>query len=123
MEGCPLFWGLAFGHGTSANFPVANLYTITGIDAVAVDLVTGVWVEVVATVGVGAVGVGMEGIDWVSTLTLYLLLVSIVLLLLSLALSPWAFVVMGLLFQGGALVLVLCKVVWGQVSFMSCHIL
>ena len=37
----PLFWGLVVGRGTSANFPVANLYTITGIDS-AVDLTTGV---------------------------------------------------------------------------------
>ena len=49
-----MFWGLAVGYGTSANFPVANLYTMTGMDS-AVDLATGVWVEVVATVGVGAI--------------------------------------------------------------------
>ena len=48
--------------------------------------------------GVGAVEVGVEGIGWVSTLTLYLLLASMVLFLLSLALGPGAFLVMGLLF-------------------------
>ena len=70
----PLFWGLLVGHGTSANCPVANLYTITSID-VAVDLVTGVWVEVVATVRVGAaectgaVGVIVVGTGWARTLT------------------------------------------------------
>ena len=42
---------------------------------VVADLVTGIWVEVVATVGVGAVefteavGVGMVGMGWASTLT------------------------------------------------------
>ena len=35
------FWGLVVGHGTSANFPVANFYTITGMDS-AVNLTTGV---------------------------------------------------------------------------------
>ena len=58
MEGFPSFWSLAVGYGTSANFPVANLYTVTSVDAVAVDNITDIWVEVVATVGVGAVGVG-----------------------------------------------------------------
>ena len=37
----PSFWGLVVRHGTSANCPVANLCTVTGIDVV-VDLVTGV---------------------------------------------------------------------------------
>ena len=64
----------------------------------ATDLATGVWLEVVATVGVGAVGIGVEGIGWASTLTLYLPLASMVLLLLSLVLGPGAFLVMGLLF-------------------------
>ena len=51
-------WGLPVGHGTSVNFPVANWYTITSIDA-AVDLATGIWVEVVVTVGVsGSWGCG-----------------------------------------------------------------
>ena len=121
MEGCPLFWGLAVGYGTSANIPVANLYTITGMD-VAADLVTGIWVEVVATVRVGAVGVMLEGIGWASTLTVYLLLASTVPLLFSLVLSPRAFLVMGLLFWGQVLVLgcgwvghgcVCCSWVWG----------
>ena len=46
----PSFWDLVGGHGTSANFPVANLYTITSKDSAA-DLTTGVWVLTVATVG------------------------------------------------------------------------
>ena len=62
---------------------------------VAADLVTVIWVEVVATVGVGAVdctgAVGVVVTDWASTLTLYLLLASMVLFLLSLALDPGAF--------------------------------
>ena len=83
----PLFWGLDVRHETSANCQVANLYTVTGMD-VAVDLVTDVWVEVVATVVVGVVEftgevvVGMEGVGLVITLTLYLLLVIMVLFLL-----------------------------------------
>ena len=47
-------WGLPVGCWTSANCPVANVYTITGIDA-AVDLTIDIWVEAVPTVGVGAV--------------------------------------------------------------------
>ena len=50
VRGWSSLWGLAVGQGTSTNCPVAHLYTITSID-VAVDLVTGVQVEVVATVG------------------------------------------------------------------------
>ena len=65
---------------------------------VAVDLVTGICVDIVATVGVGAVDctglVGVVGTDWASTLTLYLLLASMVFFLLSLALGPGAFLIM-----------------------------
>ena len=88
-EGCPSFWCLAVGYGTSADFPAANLYTITSMDAVAADLVTGIWVEVVGTMGVGAVGVEVEGIGWASPLTLYLLLASMVLLVT--CLGSWGF--------------------------------
>ena len=88
------FWDLVVGCGTSANCPIASLYTITGIDS-AVDLTNGVWVLTVATMGAGVVKVGVEGVDWVSTLTLYLLLVTMV-LLLSLILGPGAFLTMGL---------------------------
>ena len=70
------------GHGTSANCPVANLYTVTSIGS-AVDLTDGVWVLTVAIVGVGVVEVGMEGVGWLSTLTLYFLLAIMVLFLLS----------------------------------------
>ena len=94
-------------------FPFAKLYTITGMD-MAEDFTMGVWVEVVATVWVdtvgveftGTVGVGVVGMGWAITLTLYLLLVStLVLLFFSFILGPGAFLVMGLLFWGGALVL------------------
>ena len=56
---------------------------------VAVDLVTGVWVQIVATAGVGAVeftgAVGMVVVDtgWARTLTLHPLLAITVLFLLS----------------------------------------
>ena len=116
MKVCPSFWGLAVGCGTSANCPVANLYTITGMDAV-VDLVTGVWVEVGATVGVGAVEfTGAAGVlvtGWASTLTLYLLLASTVLFLLSLALGPGAFLIMGLVLGWVGHSWVCCDWVWG----------
>ena len=90
----PSFWGLVVGYGTSANCPIANLYTSTGIDS-AVDLTNGVLVLTVATVGTGAVEIEVEGVGWVSTLTLYLLLV-IMVLFLSFALGPRAFLTMGL---------------------------
>ena len=104
MEEFLLSWGLPVGCGTSANCPVANLYTITSIDA-AVDLTTGVWVEAVATVGEGPVGVVVVGTGWARTLTLYPLLVIMVLFLLSLALGPGAFLAIGLEFWGQVLVL------------------
>ena len=62
----------------------------TGIDS-AVDLTSGVYVLTVATMGVGAIEVGVEGVGWVSTLTLYLLLAIIVFLLLSLTLGAGDF--------------------------------
>ena len=85
------------GHGTSANCPIANLYTITDIDS-AVDLTDGFWVLTVATMGMGAVEIGMEGVGWVSNLTLYLLLAIMVLFLLSgtFSLDLGAFLTMGL---------------------------
>ena len=68
---------LVVGHGTSANCPVASLCIVTGIDS-AVDLTIGVCVLTMAIVGVGAVDIGVKGVGWVITLTLYLLLVIIV---------------------------------------------
>ena len=99
----PSFWGLDIKHGTSANCPVATLCTVTSMD-VTVDLATGIWMEVVATVGVGAaeltgvVGVVVVGTGWARTLTLYPLLAIMVLFLLSgtFALGPGAFLTMGL---------------------------
>ena len=96
-------WGLPVGCGTSARCPVANLYIVTSIDAAA-DLTTGVWVEAVATVGLGAVGIVVIGTGWARTLTLYPLLVSMVLFLLSLALCPGTFLAIGLEFWVWALV-------------------
>ena len=55
------FQDVVVGHGTSANCPVANLYTITGIDS-AVDLTIGVCVLTVATMGTCAVEVEVEGV-------------------------------------------------------------
>ena len=56
---------------------------------VAVDFTMGIWVEVVATVGIGtvgveftgAVGIGVVGMGWAITLTLYLLLAGTLVLL------------------------------------------
>ena len=104
MEEFPSSWGLPVGCGTSANCPVANLYTVTSIDAT-VDLTTGIWVEAVSTVGVCAVGAVEVDTGWVRTLTLYPLLVSMVLFLLSLALGPRAFLAIGLEIWGWAIVL------------------
>ena len=64
------------------------------------DLTTGIWVEVVATVGVGVVGVVVVGVNWAITLTLYHPLVSTVLLLLSFVWGPGAFLIIGLLILG-----------------------
>ena len=47
------------------------------------DLTVGVWIVPVATIEAGVVEVGVEGVGWVSTFTLYLLLAIMVLLLLS----------------------------------------
>ena len=47
------------------------------------DLTFSVWVLRVASVGVGVVEVGVEGVGWVGILTLYLLLAIMVVLLLS----------------------------------------
>ena len=72
-------------------------------------LTNDIWVEAVVTVGLGVVeftgpvGVGVVGIGWARTLTLYLLLASTDFLLLSF-LGPGTFLVMEL-FWGGVLVL------------------
>ena len=69
------------------------------------DLAVGVWVLTVATVGVGAVEVGVEGVGWVSTLTLYLLLAIMVLLLSgTFVLGPGDFLTMGLVLGWAGLV-------------------
>ena len=61
---------------------MASWCIVTGI-ASAVDLTIGVCVLTVTTVGVGAVEVGVEGVGWVNTLTLYLLLAIMVFFLSS----------------------------------------
>ena len=96
-EGLVLLFGdLGVGWGISANCPIANLYTITSIDSI-VDLAIGVCVLTVATMG-GAVEGGVESVGWMSTLTLYLLLVVMVFLLLSgmFVLGPGDFLTLGL---------------------------
>ena len=116
----PSLLGLVVRHGTSAKCPVANLYTVTCID-VAVDLVTGVWVEVVATVGIGVVefirvvGIVVVGTGWARTLTLYPLLVIMVLFLLSemFVLGPVAFLTMELVIGWVGHRWVCCQWVWG----------
>ena len=65
-----------------SKLPIANLCTITGTDS-AMYLTGGVCMLTVATMGVDMIEVGLEGVGWVSTLTLYLLLAIMVFLLLS----------------------------------------
>ena len=88
VRGCPSFWGLVVRQGTSANCPVANLYTIASMEVV--DLITGVWVEIAATMEEGAVeftgAVGVAATSRASTITFYFLLGSTVFFLCHL---PW----------------------------------
>ena len=60
------FRDLVVGCGTSANCPIANLYTITGTDS-AVSLTFGVCVLTVATMGASVDEVWVEIVGWVST--------------------------------------------------------
>ena len=113
------FMDLVVGCGTSANCPMASLCIVTGIDS-AVDLTIGVCVLTVTTMGAGAVEVGVEGVGWVSTLTLYLLLAIMVFLLLSVTfvLGPGDFLTLGfvLCWAGHGWFccnLVCCSWVWG----------
>ena len=93
---------MVVGCGTLANCPMASLCIVTSIDC-AVDLTIGVCVLIVATMKVGAVEVGVEGVDWVSTLTLYLLLAVIGFLLLSFTLGAGDFLTLGLVLGWGGL--------------------
>ena len=68
---------LVVGLGTLANCTMASLCIVTSIDS-AVDLTIAVCVLTVTTMGAAAVEVGVEGVGWVSTLILYLLLAIIV---------------------------------------------
>ena len=87
---------------------------------VAVDLGSGIWVEVVATVGAGEVNVGMESVGLVTTLTLYLLLVNTVFFLLSgtFFLGPWAFLTTGLVLGWAGHNWVFCG--WVCCSWVCC---
>ena len=72
---------------------------------VAVDLTTGIWVEAVATVGVGAVGVVMVDTGWARNLTLYPLLVIMALFFFHLPwvlgpFSSWGWCLVGLVMAG-----------------------
>ena len=90
------FRDLVVGHGTSANCPVGSLCTVTSIDS-AVDLTISVCALTVATMGVGAVEVEVEGVGWVSTLTLYLLAIMVFLpLSVPFVLGPEDFLTLGL---------------------------
>ena len=80
-EGISSTWGLPVGQGIPSIFPCAKLYTVSGMD-VGADFTIGVWVVAVemAAMGVGSSGrigfmgkVGVTGIGWAITLTLYLL--------------------------------------------------
>ena len=83
----------------------------------AADFTMGIWVETVTTVGVDAVeftsviGVGVVGMGWAITPTLYLLLVSMAIFFLSFVLGPGDFLVMGLLFWAGCWCLVVAGLV------------
>ena len=70
----------------------------------------------------GAIGIGVVGMGWVITLTLYLLFAgSLVLLFLLHILGPGALLVKGLLLWEGALVLG-CAWVWGWVLGLGLHL-
>ena len=99
---------LVVGCGTLANCPVASLCIVISIDC-ALDLTIGVCVLIVATVGVGAVEVGVEGVGWVNTLPLYLLLAIIAFLLLSFTLGTGDFLTLGLVLHWASLCWFCCK--------------
>ena len=84
------FMDLVVGWGTSANCPMASLCIVTSMDS-AVDLTIGSCVLTVTTMGLGAVEVGVEGVGWVSTFTLYLLLAITVFLLFVIYFRCWGF--------------------------------
>ena len=113
------FMALVVEHGTSANCPMASLCIVTGKDS-AVDLIIGVCVLTVTTMGAGAVEVGVEGVGWLSTLSLYLLLAIIIFLLLSvtLILGPGDFLTLGFVLGWAGLswfgcICICCSWVWG----------
>ena len=110
MEGFSSGWGLS----VVSKFPLTRLYIVIGIVSVT-DLTVGicvVWVEVVATMGEGAVKVtgvvivGVLGIGWAISLTLYLLLASTLVFLFSF------FLVVAVTLCGGPLLLG-CVCAWG----------
>ena len=108
---------LVVGGGTLANCPMASLCIVTSIDS-AVDLTIGVCVLTVATMGAGAVEVGVEGVGWVSTLTLYLLLAIIIFLHLLLMLGARDFLTLGLVLGLASLCCFCCT--WTCCSWIGC---
>ena len=109
------------GWGFPLNFPFAELYIVTGMD-VAADFTMGALVHAVevATVGVHTFGiefigadiVGVVGMAWAITLTLYLLFTGALVLFFSAILGLGIFLVKELMFWEGALVHG-CSCVWG----------
>ena len=80
---------------------------------ITVDLVTGIWVEVVATVGVGAVEfagvVGVVVVDWARTLSLYPHLAITLLFFLSVGFGVGAFLTLGLVLHWAGCPWVCCR--------------
>ena len=108
---------LVVGHGTLANWPMASLCIVTGIYS-AVDLTIGACVLTVATMGAGAFEVWVEGVGWVCTITLYLLLAIIVFLLLSFTLGAGDFLTLGLMLGWAGLCWFCC--IWASCDWVGC---
>ena len=111
------FRDLGVGCRTLANCPVASLCIVTGIDS-AVGLTIGVCVLIMATVGTGAVEIGLEGVGQVSSLTLYLLLAIIVFLLLSFTLGVGDFLTLVLVLSWASHCWFCC--IWTCCNWVSC---
>ena len=108
---------LVVGCGTLANCPMASLCIVTSIDS-AVDLTIGVFALRVTTMEAGAIEVGVEGVGWVSTLTLYLLLAIIVFLPLSFTLGSGDFLTLGLVLCWAGLCWFCC--IWTCCDWVGC---
>ena len=108
---------LVVGCGTLANHPMASLCIVTSLDS-AVDLTIGVCVPTVATMGAGVVEVGVEGVGWVSTLSLYILLDITLFLLLSLTLGAGDFLTLVLVLGWAGLCWFCCT--WTCCNLVGC---